>query len=148
MQTPLLDPNMFESLSLRKEVVLEREEALRIEIRELDDSDKKRFHEKFSLAVKDPDTYAVLNFFFVAGLHHFYLAKILRGTINLVVFAIGVISLFLNAIGFGALLIGVILLIELPALFRAQLIVGHYNNELSSELLEQIKSDNLGLIER
>ena len=44
---------MFEALSLKKEVVLEREEALRLEIRELDDGDKKRFHEKpLNLAYK------------------------------------------------------------------------------------------------
>ena len=136
---------MFEALSLKKDSVTEREEALRLEIRELDDGDKKRFHENFSLAVKDPDTYAVLNFFFIAGLHHFYLAKTLRGTINLAVFAIGIIAILLNTTGIGVALIGVILLIELPALFRAQLVVGHYNNELSSELLRQIKSNNLGL---
>ena len=135
---------MFEALSLKKEVVLEREEALRLEIRELDDGDKKRFHENFSLAVKDPDTYAVLNFFFMAGLHHFYLAKILRGTINLIVFSVGIGCIFLNAIVVGVLLIGVILVIELPALFRAQLIVGHHNNELSSQLLQQIKSEISG----
>ena len=135
---------MFEALSLKKEVVLEREEALRLEIRELDDSDKKRFHENFSLAVKDPDTYAVLNFFFMAGLHHFYLEKILGGTINLVVFSVGIGCIFLNAIVVGVLLIGVILVIELPALFRAQLIVGHHNNELSSQLLQQIKSEISG----
>ena len=135
---------MFEAISIKKEVVFEREESLRLSVRGLDDDDKKLFHQKFSEDLRDPDTYAVLNFFFVAGLHHFYLGKNLRGLVNIIVFSVGVVSIFLNFAGLGLTLIIAIVLIELPALFRAQLLVSHYNNELSDRLLQQIKSDNLG----
>ena len=135
---------MFEAISIKKEVVFEREESLRLSVRGLDDDDKKLFHQKFSEDLRDPDTYAVLNFFFVAGLHHFYLGKNLRGLVNIIVFSVGVVSIFLNLAGLGLTLIIAIVLIELPALFRAQLLVSHHNNELSDRLLQQIKSDNLG----
>ena len=47
---------MFEAVSIKKEVVIEREESLRLSVRGLDDDDKKLFHQKFSEDLRDPDT--------------------------------------------------------------------------------------------
>jgi TM2 domain-containing membrane protein YozV len=88
--------------------------------------------------VKDPDTYAALNWLFLAGLHHFYLGRTGRGLVNLGVFAAGV-----AAIVFGAWVVGLVLIlgvtaIELPALFRAERIVMDYNNRLTERLLREV----------
>jgi len=49
---------------LKQEEVEREEERLRALARELSDEDRKAFFEAFSKRVKDPDTYAVLNWFF------------------------------------------------------------------------------------
>ena len=66
---------MFEAFTLRSQAVEEQEENLRTTAGELEETKRKFFFKRFSEEYKDPDTYAVLNFFFVGGLHHFYLKK-------------------------------------------------------------------------
>ena len=129
---------MFEALSIDQESVEDQEEALRLTIRGLAEDKKKLFHQAFSKRVKDPDTYAVLNFFFLAGLHHFYLSRPTRGSINLLTFALGLAMLFFGSETLGLALIATILLIEFPALFRAQTLVKQHNNHLSTELLSEL----------
>ncbi|MDX1518921.1 MAG: TM2 domain-containing protein [Gammaproteobacteria bacterium] len=116
-----------------------REESLRQQVRQLDESRRKRFYSELDRRLRDPDTYAVLNYLFIAGLHHFYLGKWLRGSINLVVFIAGLACLFtgLPVVGLG-LLVG-ITVVELYALFRAQLIVMEHNNRLMEEILGKLR---------
>ena len=66
---------MFEAFTLKSEEVEQKEEQLRSEIRGLNEAHRTSFYKSFSSNLKDPDTYAVLNFFFVTGLHHFYLGN-------------------------------------------------------------------------
>jgi len=75
---------------LDKTEVQAEEESLRLAIRDLPDEQRKRFYAIAKKKLKDPDTFAVLNYLFVTGLHHFYLGHWLRGIINLVVFIGGV----------------------------------------------------------
>ena len=42
---------------------------------ELTDEQRKEYYDRFRREVRDPDTYAVLNYFFLAGLHHMYLGN-------------------------------------------------------------------------
>lgn len=114
------------------------EEEIREQVRRLSDAQRKTFHDRFSREYKDPDTYAALNFLFVAGLHHFYLGRRLRGSINLAVFGVGLLLLFtpLQPLGW-AMIIG-ISVIELHALFFAQRIVQSHNNRRMQTLLQQI----------
>ena len=81
--------------------------------------------------VKDPDTYAALNWAFLAGLHHFYLGKWQRGLLNLVLMFISAQLYFSTLpplLGAGAILI--VFIIELPQLFNSQQIIHQYNNDL------------------
>ncbi len=115
---------------LDKAEVQAEEEALRLAIRDLPDEQRKRFYAIAKKKLKDPDTFAVLNYLFITGLHHFYLGHWLRGIINLVAF-MGGISLIISGlwiIGLGVI-VGVSAL-EVYALFRSQLIVQDYNNQV------------------
>jgi len=118
--------------------VTAEEESLRVLIRELPDDQRKRFYALSKEKLKDPDTFAVLNYLFVTGLHHFYLGHWLRGLINLSGF---IAAIFLWALGLwpaALLLIVLISVTELYALFRAQVIVQDHNNKLMAALLRQL----------
>jgi TM2 domain-containing membrane protein YozV len=123
---------------LDKASVCQREESLRLLVRELDEEQRKLFYREFNQRVKDPDTHAALNYVIVAGLHHFYLGKWLRGLLNLLIFAIGCILLIVGATVLGLLFIISICLVELYALFNSQVIVQDYNNTLMQTILDEI----------
>ena len=90
-------------------------------------------------ALKDHDTYAVLNYLLLPGLHHFYLGKFFRGSLNLIILLTGTSLIFFTKYVFvGTLIIFFILIVELLALFRSQVIVMNHNNHLSKEILESI----------
>ena len=112
-----------------------QEEQLRNEISRLPTQFKQKFYQLEKNALRDPDTYAVLNYFFVCGLHHFYLSKPLFGVMNLIAMLIGV--LFWEF--YGYVLIILVVIIELPQLFRSQRIVRQYNQNISQDILEQMK---------
>lgn len=112
-----------------------QEDELRKEIAALTPEQKKRYFQLEEKQIKDPDTYAVLNYFFLAGLHHFYLGKYLFGALNLIASLIGLA--FIETFGFALFLI--VIIIELPQLFRSQNIVQKYNNELMRSTLEQVR---------
>lgn len=128
---------MFEGLSLRKEGVADREEAIRQRVATLEPSLRKTYHRRVGKAIRDPDTYAVLNYFFLAGLHHMYLGKWLRGSINLVVLIAGIVLTF---VGYPAYwLIVFVLLVELMALFRSEVIVNDHNNDVAERVLSELQ---------
>lgn len=122
------------------ETVKQHEEALRLQVRQLDDSQRKQFYHQFNQQMKDPDTYAVLNYLFLAGLHHFYLGKMSRGWINLLVFGIGVLLMVVGLGWIGLALIVLISVIELKALFQSESVVTDHNNRLMESLLSQFRS--------
>ena len=137
---------MFEAFKLKTDQVEQQEEILRSQIRELDEKNKKKFYSLYSDQLKDPDTYAVLNFFFITGLHHFYLTNHLQGSLNLSGLVIGLILIFggsENGLVAGFSLIFLVIMIELPALFRSQVIVKDYNNRLAIETLLEINDSTL-----
>lgn len=126
----------FEALTLREEAVKAEEEALRLAVSRLPDQKRAHYFRRFNREVKDPDTYAVLNWLLLAGLHHFYLGRYVRGLVNLAVMVSG-LGLVLAGVNWGWPLILVILILELPALFRSQLIVLDHNNRLGKRLLAE-----------
>jgi len=134
---------MFEAFTLKSEEVEQKEDELRSEISALDEEHRKSFYKSFSNNLKDPDTYAVLNFFFITGLHHFYLGNHIQGTINLSGLLAGVILILGGIDGpwvLGLSIIMLIILVELPALFRSQIIVKNHNNVLSEQTLKTTKN--------
>ncbi|WP_321314500.1 hypothetical protein [Halarcobacter sp.] len=124
---------------LKKDEVDLEEEKIRIKINNLDDEKRKVFYKDVKDKLKDPDTYAVLNWFFIAGLHHFYLEKWKRGVFNLSIFIIGIIFLSLSFFEIGFFIIIIISVIELGALFNSQVIVQDYNNKVYEDTLNKIK---------
>lgn len=111
-----------------------QEEQLRAQVNLLSAQQRKLFYQQEKARVKDPDTYAVLNWFFAAGLHHFYLGKFQRGAVNLMLMLIGILTIY----SFGLFLIAIVLLIELPQLFKSQQIVHQFNNQVMADILKQL----------
>lgn len=130
---------MFEAYSLRAESVHEAAESLRHKIDGLSSAERAEYYAQYTQAIKDPDTYAVLNWVFLAGLHHFYLQHYLRGLLNLSVMTIGIALCFVLPVLGGALIL-LVTLVELPALFRSQLIVEAHNIDLGFDIYREIAS--------
>jgi TM2 domain-containing membrane protein YozV len=114
-----------------------REERLRALANRLPDAQRRAFYQAVRHELRDPDTYAVLNWFFVAGLHHFYLRRWARGALDLGVFVLGVVLIFTGAIWIGMALIAAVTVLELWALFRAQIIVQDWNNHVYAQSLKR-----------
>lgn len=113
----------------------EQEEALRNQVAQLSPEARKQYYQLEEQLVKDPDTYAVLNYFFAAGLHHFYLGKTARGVINLTLMLLGLVFILF----YGWILLILVCLIELPQLFNSQKIVRKYNIDVMREVLDELK---------
>lgn len=120
---------------LNQQQVDAEEERLRQRAAALPDEVRQAFYQQLSRELRDPDTYATLNWCFLAGLHHFYLGQWARGAVNLAVFIVGVILLFSAASWLGLVLIVAISVVELWALFRAQIIIQDWNNQIMQRLL-------------
>ncbi|WP_024954019.1 membrane protein [Sulfurospirillum arcachonense] len=125
---------------LNKDKVVKEEDILREKVQNLPDNLKKQFYEKIEKEIKDPDTYAVLNWLFLTGIHHLYLKKWLKGAINLILFIVGIVLLFDENIyfGVGIGILVAIFIIELNELFQSQIIVHNYNNEVTQKILEEL----------
>lgn len=127
---------MFEAWILKSDIVKSEEERLREAVRNLEPSVRAKYFKEYNRILKDPDTYAVLNWFFLAGIHHLYLGNILRGVINLLIMFLGIVLLFSEPL-VGVMLIAAVVLIEIPALFRSQIIVANQNTKAGLRLLEK-----------
>lgn len=130
---------MFEAwwLDVKKEQA--RQETLRRKVRDLPEADRSAYFDALDGRLRDPDTYAVLIWFFLAGLHHFYVQQYLAGTINLAAMLVGLVLLFVLPPA-GLILILLIIVVELPALFRSQIIVMHYNTKQGERLMDSMKT--------
>lgn len=114
----------------------EQEETLRSKVAQLSPELRKQYYQLEEQLVKDPDTYAVLNYFFAAGLHHFYLGKVARGVVNLVLMLIGLALIPYH----GWVLIIFVCVVELPQLFNSQKIVRQYNIDVMREILDELNN--------
>lgn len=124
-----------------KETIQANEERIRKWVRELPDDKRLQFFKQAEQELKDPDTYAVLNYLFIAGLHHFYLGKWLRGSINLSIFITGAVLLFTQFTAAGLLLLIGATVIELKDLFYSQLVVQDYNNGVMEKIYHSLTKD-------
>ncbi|MEE4280899.1 MAG: TM2 domain-containing protein [Pseudomonadales bacterium] len=129
---------MFEALNLDAKQVAKEEEAIRLTVRELSDAQRLVFYESLSEQLKDPDTYAMLNYFFLTGLHHMYLGNYTRGAINMSLLLAGIVLAISGAFIFGGLIIVFIVCVEMMALFRSQVVVQDHNNKLSRKILSSL----------
>ena len=125
---------------LDKEAVQEREEKIRLLVRELPDRDRLAFFKESEKQLKDPDTYAVLNYIFIAGLHHFYLGKWRHGLVNIAIFWTGV-ALCFTVYPYtlaGLIVIIAITVFEFYELFQSQVIVQDYNNNVMRSVYDKV----------
>lgn len=121
---------------LDQQAVNAEEERLRKIASELPDEQRKEFFQELSRSLRDPDTYAALNWFFLTGLHHFYLGRWQRGALDLGAFLLGLVCLVTGQVLAGIALLAFVSIIELWALFRAQIIVQDWNNQIYRRLLQ------------
>jgi TM2 domain-containing membrane protein YozV len=124
---------------LEQVTVDEQEEALRQRINRLSDADRQQFFTRVKKEIKDPDTYATLNWFFVTGLHHFYLGKWLQGAFDLSAFVVGILLIVYDQVILGVALIVLVTVAELWALFRSQIIVQDWNNRIYAATLREFE---------
>jgi len=124
---------------LNQDKVDEEEERLRQQLRNLSDEDKKKFYKSISKKLRDPDTYASLNWFFITGLHHFYLGKWIQGLLDLVLFVIGLLFIVVGLWEIGIGIIVIVSSVEMWALFRSQIIVQDWNNKVYQKALKKFK---------
>ena len=131
---------MIEAWTLRQDRVREQEESFRQKLRDLNDEERANFYRIYNKKLRDPDTYAVLNWLFLTGMHHAYLGRWVRALINLSVMIGGVILLFGENAQVGFWMIVAILAIEIPALFRSQIIVEDFNLQQGEKALKKMQS--------
>ncbi|WP_024951155.1 MULTISPECIES: hypothetical protein [Cobetia] len=123
---------------LNKAAVSLEEERLRSEINQLDSEQRKEFYSKAKERLKDPDTYAVLSWSAVLGLHHFYLGKWQRGVFDILAMCLGLYLLFYLESWLGLAIIIIIFIFELWQLFRSQVIIRDWNNTIYRHILIEI----------
>ena len=130
---------------LRREEVEFREEHLRLRIRELPDDLKQLYFRQANSRIKDPDTYAVLNYLGIAGLHYFYVGLWSRGFFNLGIFiggllllGIGLTTMTATCAVAGFMALAAVLLFELPALFNSQVVIQDHNNRIMEQVLDDL----------
>ena len=121
------------------QATVERDEAeLSAAVSALSDPQRAEFYTRVKPRLRDPDTYAALNWFFITGIHHFYLGRWIRGGIDLLGFLLGVVLILMGEWALGLLLILAISVIELWELFRSQIIIQHWNNQIYREELNKM----------
>ena len=122
---------------LSRDAVEREEEALRAALAKLPDARRAEVYREAEKHLRDPDTYAALNWLLVSGLHHFYLRNRARGVGELAA-AIAAVALFFTDLwGLGILLLLGVAALELYALFRSQVIVQDYNNRVLRAALDR-----------
>jgi TM2 domain-containing membrane protein YozV len=122
----------------------EAEERLRNLIHGLPRESKQAYYKEIRRRTRDPDTYAALNWALIAGLHHFYLGKWLRGIIDLATLVCALLLIFSIDWGVpvGIVMIVTVSLLELWELFNAQMIVRRHNLRQGRSLLRELGIDS------
>jgi len=123
---------MFEST----EALRQESDKLRRRVTQLPPDARRAYYADEAKLIKDPDTYAVLNYFFVFGLHHFYLGKFFTGLICLILYIVGMLTFLVG----GWIIILLLAVFDLPQLFFIQRIVHKHNNKIARRLVERYEN--------
>lgn len=116
------------------------EEQLRSQVNSLPENQKKKFYELQSKKLKDPDTYATLNWFFLGGFHHCYLGNYALFALELTLLIVSIIGLILGHSS-ALFIIALLVIYELPQLFFSQKIARQHNYRLSCEIFNDVRKD-------
>lgn len=114
------------------------EELLRSQVNALPESQKKEFFDRQSKHLKDPDTYATLNWFFLGGFHHCYLGKYALFLLELILLIVSIVGLFLGHSS-AFIIIAILVAYELPQLFFSQKIARQHNYKVSCEIFNDVR---------
>lgn len=116
-----------------------QESELRERIRNLSASQRQRYHELEARYLRSVSLYKRLNALFFLGLNHFYLARWLRGGINLLATLIAVYLFAFNEMrGYPGLILMGLVLIEIPQMLNARHLVHNVNNQIMNRCLERV----------
>jgi hypothetical protein len=116
------------------------EDLLRSQVNSLPDDQKKEFYKRQSKRLKDPDTYATLNWFFLGGFHHCYLGKYSLFALELTLLTVSIVGLILDHSS-ALLILALLVIYELPQLFFSQKIARQHNYKLSCEIFNEVRRD-------
>ena len=116
------------------------EDLLRSQVNSLPDDQKKEFYKRQSRRLKDPDTYATLNWFFLGGFHHCYLGKYSLFALELTLLTVSIVGLILGHSS-ALLILALLVIYELPQLFFSQKIARQHNYKLSCEIFNEVRRD-------
>lgn len=125
------------SLSESWDELEQKEESLRHAIGMLSDDQRQTFYKAQRKELKDPDTYAALNWLFIGGVHHLYLGKNWHFAIEIVLLVTSLL-LWLTGYPWALLMLVAMTLYELPQLFFSQKIVRQHNFRVSQRLLDTL----------
>ncbi|MGF1686582.1 hypothetical protein L4C36_07780 [Photobacterium japonica] len=128
------------SRSESMEALEEKEEQLRFLVAALPDKQRKQYFAEQSKQLKDPDTYAALNWLFLGGFHHLYLRKYSIFAVEFTLLIIAIIALVMGVI-YAVVILIAISLYELPQLFFSQRIARQYNYNLSMQIYQDVKAE-------
>ena len=113
-----------------------QESELREQIRDLSPAQRAVYGKLETDGLKDASRYLTLNCLFALGVHHFYLGRWLRGTVNLMLTLAGLWLLFFSDTAwYGVLMLIAVVLIEIPQLLNARLLVRNRNNQIMRDCL-------------
>ncbi len=113
-----------------------QESELREQIRDLSPAQRAVYDRLETDGLKDASRYLALNCLFALGVHHLYLGRWLRGTINLMLTLSGAwLLLSTDATWYGSLMLIAVVLIEIPQLLNARLLVRNRNNQIMRDCL-------------
>lgn len=115
-----------------------QEELLRSQVNSLPEHQKKEFYERQSKSLKDPDTYATLNWFFLGGFHHCYLGKYALFALELILLVVSIVGFVLGHPS-AFLILALLIIYELPQLFFSQKIARQHNYQLSCEIFNDVR---------
>lgn len=117
-----------------------KEDILKDQIKQLSEEKRKAFYQLQLKKLKDPDTYASVNWLFLGGFHHLYLRKYALFFIEFTLLILCIIGLFLGHSSAIFILLA-ISLYELPQLFFSQKIARQYNYQISCEIFNSIHNE-------
>lgn len=121
-----------------KELNLEETE-LREQVSLLTPAQREKYLQMEQSLRKNPGRYAALNWFFLLGLHHFYLRRWPRGILDLLLSSIAVYVLFAtDSPAYGGALLLAVAIIEVPQLLNYEHLVHSHNNQMMRRCLRRI----------
>jgi TM2 domain-containing membrane protein YozV len=93
--------------------------------------------------LKRPATYTRLNWVFPLGLHHFYLGRWVRGSLNLSLSATGLWLMAASDLqAYGGMILLLVLVIDIPQLLNARHLVHSHNNRIMERCLKQVSKQS------